>query len=220
MTHNNNIYSLVRRVLKTLSVAHFKIKLKGNVDAKVGSRVYIAKCQCFTNGGGNGIIIEEGTSLRNCRFFFKGNNNKVIIHSCCHLQGATFWFEDDNNLIEIGKGTTTEGHCQFAACEECRIVVGSDCMFSHEIHLRTTDSHAIKNEQGLRINKAKEIYIGNHVWIGMQCLILKGSKVGDGSVCAARSTITSSSSNKNNIILSGTPAREIKEHISWYRSRE
>lgn len=90
------------------------------------------------------------------------------------MDGVTFWLEeDDNNHIEIGANTTIESKAQLAACEGTKILIGDDCMFSHDIYVRTTDSHSIIDACGQRINEAKSIIIGHHVWVGMQCLILK-----------------------------------------------
>jgi len=170
-------------------------------------------------GGGNFLSLGKGVSLKNCTICIQGSNNQIIIHENSKVQDVTFWIEDDNNVIEIGYNTTFHGKCQLAACEGTKITIGNDCMFSHDIYCRTTDSHSILNEYGIRINPAKDIRIGNHVWIGMQCLILKGCCISDNSIIGARSMVTSSIESTPNSLFSGTPAKIIKNNINWDRYR-
>lgn len=184
------------------------------------NKVYMADIQTFVNGGGNCVSIGSSSSLRGCRFYIKGNNNNITIHENCHLRGVTFWMEDDGNKIEIGEGTTVENNVQLAACEGKSISIGRDCMFSHDIFIRTTDSHSVCDcETAKRINHAKDIVVGNHVWIGMQSLILKGSEIGNDSIVSARSLVTSSSDHSDNVILVGSPCKKIKDKICWKRER-
>ena len=90
-------------------------------------------------------------------------------------------------------------------------------MFSHDIYVRTTDSHSIIKENK-RINPAKNIKIGNHVWIGMQSLILKGTNIPDGCIIGARSTV-SASDMENNSIYVGQPVKLVNKGIDWNRER-
>ena len=111
------------------------------------------------------------------------------------------------------------GHnCEFATLEGTAIVVGEDCMFSHDIRLRTSDSHSIINNEGVRINNAKSISVGNHCWIGMQVLILKGSQVQDNSIVAARALV-SKQFDEGCAIIAGMPATIIRTNINWDRKR-
>lgn len=163
--------------------------------------------------------VGDDVSLRRCSFRFLGSNNHVEIHSTAKLQDMTFWMEGDGNRIVIGKGTTTHGKIQLAACEGTSIMIGKDCMFSHDIYVRTTDSHPIYNKDGLRINPAEDIHIGDHVWIGMQSLILKGVVIPDGSVVGARSLVNKSF-DVDEAIYAGQPAKLVKENMRWERERK
>lgn len=136
------------------------------------------------------------------------------IHSSAKLRDITFWMEGEGNHIVIGKGATSHGKMQLAACEGTSITIGDDCMFSHDIYVRTTDSHPIYNKEGMRINPAENIHIGNHVWIGMQSLILKGAVIPDGCVVGARSTVTKTNLKQQSIVV-GTPAKIIRENVTW-----
>lgn len=149
---------------------------------------------------------------------FKGRNNKIVVGNNVRLSGVTFWFEDDDNEIIIGDNTTMEGNNQLAACEGTKIIIGRDCMFAHNVNFRTTDSHSIINENGKRINPAKDIFVGNHVWIGTDAIILKGSNIPDNCIVSARALVTSHRYESCSVI-GGIPARQINHGVNWLRER-
>lgn len=90
------------------------------------------------------------------------------------------------------------------------ITIGQDVAISENVSIWDSDAHEL--DSSLRDN-VQSIKIGNHVWIGMNCIILKGVEIGDGAVIAAGSIV-----NKNveaNCLYGGVPAKKIKENISW-----
>lgn len=169
-------------------------------------------------GVNNQIIIGNQSILYNCTFLIKGNNNKIIIGENCKFNKVSFWISGDNNTIIIGANTTVGKRCEFATLEGTSITIGNDCMFSHDIRLRTSDSHSIINCDGVRINYAKSIRVGNHCWIGMQVLMLKGSRVLDNSIIAARALV-SKQFDEGCAIIAGMPAKIIKTNVNWDRKR-
>ncbi len=92
-------------------------------------------------------------------------------------------------------------------------------MFARDIDVRTGDSHSIVSQQsGERINRARDVSIGNHVWVAAHCSILKGVSIADDSVVATGSIVTRSFE-KSGIIIGGNPAAELKQGIHWLRER-
>lgn len=91
-------------------------------------------------------------------------------------------------------------------------------MISSNVRIVTSDSHSIVNESGERINPACDVLIGNHCWIGMRALCLKGSSIADNSVVGAASCLTGKIIEKG-VVIAGTPARIIKKNINWKRER-
>ena len=55
----------------------------------------------------------------------------------------------------------------------------------------------------------EEIIIGNDVWLGAGCIILKGAKIGNGSIVAAGAVVTKGDYPERSI-LAGNPARIVK----------
>lgn len=185
---------------------------------KTGEGCYLYSCKFKNNGAGNKVNIDEECSLSRCVFQFTGTNNVIKIGPKCVFSGVSFWISGNNNVIEIGDKTTVGRNTQFAALEGTVIRIGKDCMFSHDIKVRTSDSHSIINSDGVRINHARDITIGNHCWIGMQCLLLKGSALADNSILAARATL-----NKKfevpGCIIGGFPAKILKTGVNWDRKK-
>lgn len=85
-------------------------------------------------------------------------------------------------------------------------------MFSRNVKLMTSDGHDILRD-GKRINPAKSIYIGSHVWLADNVTILKGVSIGSGSIVGINSTVTHSFS--DNSAAAGNPARVIADSITW-----
>ena len=63
-----------------------------------------------------------------------------------------------------------------------------------------------------RINLSEDVYFGDHIWIGQEALILKGTNVGSGSIIGARAVV-SNKKIKSNSIAAGVPSKEIKRNI-------
>lgn len=131
-------------------------------------------------------------------------NGKVKIGSacriCCNGKGRII-FEDEVNIT----GRT-------AVVSDNRITIGKDSLISWDCLLMDTDFHKI-SVGGRVSNDRKEIYVGNHVWIGCRTTILGGTVVSDDSVVAAGSTLTKAFVEKNNMI--GANNKVLKSNIRW-----
>ena len=179
----------------------------------------LLRCNVTDKGKGNSVIINKGSSLTNCNIRFYGNSCTLHIGENVNISDNDFWFEDDGGSISIGNGTTTESGCKFASCEGKKIEIGRDCMFSHDVDVRNTDSHSILNEKGERINPSADITIGEHVWVGIRSTILKGSIIPSNSIVAAQSLVTNSLKASEHTLIAGIPAEVRKTNISWTRDR-
>ena len=75
-----------------------------------------------------------------------------------------------------------------------------------------SSNHAIPNKNERIFNSGhinKEIIIEDDVWIGANCLILSGVRIGEGAVVAAGSVVTKNVDKFS--IVAGVPAKVIKE---------
>lgn len=171
-------------------------------------------------GQNNCVTIEEGCILEGVKFYIRGDNHSIILKSgCVFRSGSNIWMEDSNCSLIVEEDSTFEG-VHFALTEpKSKINIGRDCMFASDIDIRTGDSHSIiSQETGARLNYAKNVSIGNHVWVAAHCVILKGVTIADNSVVATGS-IVSRSFEEEGIIVGGNPATQRKGDINWLRKR-
>lgn len=171
-------------------------------------------------GNNNKIIVEPNSIIRNINIFISGDYNFIHIKDDCSITFTEIHMEQNSNSCIINNGTTTHGRefrwVRFELDEGTKIDIGNDCMISNDVIFRTSDSHSIVNESGLRVNKASDIIIGSHCWFGLRSLVLKGTKISDNVIIGAGSICTKSIK-ENNVSVAGNPAKIIKENIDWNR---
>ena len=200
------------------------VRIEGNYNRFVinnQSAVYgEGKQTVFVCVHDNCIIVGENCILRKVSFFIQGSGNRIVIGDHCSAYAVQFHIEQDGNEINIGNGTTLHGRdnhaIHMAADEGSKILIGKDCMLSHGIQIRSTDSHSIVNMNGDRINPAQNVVIGDHCWIGLQSIILKGTVLGHHCVVGA-GAVCSKKYDECNCVLVGNPAKISKENIDWDR---
>lgn len=168
-------------------------------------------------GKGNSVVIggEKPASLSNCHIAIHGNNNRVIIEGGVGAKDLTIYCADQGCLVQVNEDTQISGKTELAVMEGTKIEVGKDCLFSANITLRAGDSHSVIDAKtGERINKSKDIIIGDHVWIGNTVIVTKGTVIGNNSVVATGSVVTGKTFPDNSAI-GGNPAKVVKEGVSW-----
>jgi acetyltransferase-like isoleucine patch superfamily enzyme len=89
-----------------------------------------------------------------------------------------------------------------------RISIGQDVAIADRVTIRDSDNHEISGSRGM----TRPIVIGDHVWIGMNSIILKGVTIGDGAVIAAGSVVTKDV--PPGMLVAGAPARPVRE-VTW-----
>ena len=177
--------------------------------------------QCIRIIGDNNIIIvENGAKINMSLFTIRGNNCVIKIGSNFSCVYTEFFIGDSNCSIVFGKDNSVHGRdgkiVNIELYEETSVLIGNDCMFSNEIEIRPSDAHSIVDLNCNRLNNGENIVVGNHVWICMRTMLLKGTKVSNNSIIGA-GTICNSKFEQENVILAGNPARIVKEKVDWNR---
>ena len=96
------------------------------------------------------------------------------------------------------------------------ISIGHNVVISERVVLRDSDNHTIKAIDAISSDESAltaPIVIGDHVWIGMNVMVLKGVTIGEGSVVAAGSVV-----NKDvppHCLVAGVPAKVVKTDVTW-----
>ena len=124
------------------------------------------------------------------------------------------------NLVIAEKGTCVFGD-NFTITGRSTIICkksiefGANVLISWDVLFMDTDYHYIINNSNYVINGDSPIFVGNNVWIGCRSLILKGSKIPEGCIIAAGSTISGQLGKCNAIY--GSERKLLRSDISWYR---
>lgn len=169
-------------------------------------------------GRNNRIVIGKKALVKRGRLIVRGNNNELTIEKGCSIgPDCVFFLCGDNLKIVVGEKTTFTRQIEINAQEkDVSILIGADCMLSNNITIRTSDSHPIFDmENHQRLNPAKNIVIGTHVWIAPNTKIMKGANIGDGAVIGSDTTV--SSYVPANTLCVGRPQKIVKEGIYWTR---
>lgn len=97
------------------------------------------------------------------------------------------------------------------------IVIGDDALISSGVWIRNYDMHAMHDlASGLRINRPPvDTVIERHVWLGQDAILLSCERIGMGTVVGARSLVKGVLPSR--VVAAGTPARIIRENVSWGR---
>lgn len=139
-------------------------------------------------------------------------SGEVIFKGKCNIgHGSKISVGNSGKLI-LGENFVITAESTIVAFTE--IHFGDNCLLSWDILVMDTDFHKLKDETGIVINKPKPIIIGDKVWIGCRCLILKGSVIPNNCVIGADSII-SRELEKENCLYVGNPCKMVKENISW-----
>ena len=96
------------------------------------------------------------------------------------------------------------------------ISIGHHVVISEGVVLRDSDNHSIQDMEAISSDESAviaPIVIGDHVWIGMNVIVLKGVTIGEGAIVAAGSVV-----NKDippHCLVAGVPAKVVKTDVTW-----
>lgn len=195
-----------------------KIRVQGSSRLVTGSSL-LKHVRVHVEGEDNLIEIGNLTRMKNTEIFVKGSHNIIRIGENNGFEGSSLWIEDDYNVIQIGQHNRFFQNSHLAALEGTSITVGNDGLFAPDVQMRTSDSHSILDMEGGRLNPAKDIFVGNHVWIAVGTVLLKGSAVPDDCIVGMHSLVTKPLEEKNCLYL-GNPVRRVKLGVTWDSRRK
>jgi acetyltransferase-like isoleucine patch superfamily enzyme len=187
---------------------------------------------------GNSLFVHRhaGRPPYETAFRFRGADNIIILDQNCGFHGSLIFEGKENLVVVFGeqgraaiaatlytRDTLVWGRRSFAWGVSIWIqggtvcTIGDDCLFSMDIIISTSDHHSIIDLDSLeQINPPADVTIGQHVWIGNDCAILKGAQIGDGAIIGRRSLVTSVVPKAE--LWAGSPARMLRRRVSWVPS--
>jgi acetyltransferase-like isoleucine patch superfamily enzyme len=98
------------------------------------------------------------------------------------------------------------------------VVIGDDALISNGVWIRNHDMHAIHDlRTGARINRQPvQTVLERHVWLGHDAMLLNAERIGMGAIVGTRALVKGTVPPR--VVVAGTPARVIREGVSWGRS--
>ena len=133
------------------------------------------------------LLLSRGSALALAGDFTLYNGGQIGIQS-----GAT---------LRLGSGYASPG--VWISCA-LSISIGSDVAIADQVIIRDWDGHEISGGRPSKL----PIVVGDHVWIGMRAIVLKGITIGDGAIVAAGSVVTKDVPART--LVGGNPARPIR----------
>jgi len=183
----------------------------------IGSGVtYDPKVVWRIRGTGNTLEIQDGATLNRVKIFVEGRNLRVVIGRNVRFKQGTLSVAGDGSSVFIDDDTTWESG-QIIAEDGESITIGRDCMFSHDVMVRTADGHGIFDAtSGELINAAKPVVVEDHVWLGNGARVNKGAILGSGMVLAQASVLSGKAEPRT--VYAGVPARPLRTNVNWSRT--
>lgn len=189
-------YVYYKSIYNKKIIAHQKVKIEGinNIITKANLHIgdfYIGFSMkndpTLLNIRGKMIINGPYSIGRGCRFDIAENATLII---------GNGGFINANSIISISSG----------------LKIGNDCSISWGCQFIDSDFHIINYER--KIERSNEILIDNHVWIGCNACLLKGTVIPDNCVIAANSVVSGIFKEKS-VLIGGNPAKIIRRDITW-----
>ena len=116
-----------------------------------------------------------------------------------------------NPKIKIGNNVHVGRNFVISASQS--VEIGDNTLISWDCFISDSDGHSINptrraQHQPMELNSIRPVKIGNNVWIGSGCTILKGVSIGDNTIIGANNVITKNVD--SNMIVPPTNARGMK----------
>lgn len=193
----------------------FKSKFKGiKFNTTILNQAKLKRTKIQIQGKNNSIILQQ-CHLEKTHIMIFGQNNQIHINPKVQINQTKIILRGNNCNITIGRSSTFGGAYMVCMGTNNSIVIGNECMFAENIEIWNSDSHPIYDSQGNITNPSSPIHIGNHVWCGKGCKILKGVTIGENAIIGMEALVTKDiAANTLNV---GIPAHSVRNNINWDR---
>ena len=122
----------------------------------------------------------------------------------------------DDCAVFWGQKATSNSAKIIVDGEAGRVTIGDDCMFSGGVMIRTSDRHAIISmDTEEMINLPANVVLEPRVWLGTGVTVLKGVRIGFGTVVGTQSIVTRDVGRFS--VAAGQPARVLQTGVGWSR---
>jgi len=212
---------LVRLNFNTIyfNLKYFPFKVAIKLPVLISRQVFLSRMngKVIINGPISTGLIQIGfgkvgiTDFKRSRAVWEVDGDIIFNGRAFIMTGCKINVMQNAQLI-IGDDFNMSVECVIIA--QKKIQIGNSSGISWESLVMDTDFHHIYDEDGVEFNQPKEIIIGDKVWVGCKCTLLKGAEIPSGSIVAANSMVTKKLSGEKSI-FGGNPIRTLKSNITW-----
>ena len=171
----------------------------------------------ITFKGANNVLYCEGNvKLDDAKFTFNGDNSIVYLSSTLNAKYSFNLMIYNDSTFFIGRECSLSSPININIQENQNVIIGSEVTISSGVHIRTADIYPIyENDSKERINYAKSVYIGDHVWLGHLAYISKGSQIGSGAIVGNNAFVHDHSRIYSNVLVTGNPAKIERKDVFY-----
>ena len=212
-------FNIVRSIPKTLrfNLHYFPLKTALKLPVVVSHRTYLRELH-----GKVELPEKVERAMVKIGFGDVGHYDRKRSRSIWQVSGKVSF----GGKASIGHGSklSVRGHlclgADFNMTAESTIVCakeirfGDDCLLAWDILVMDTDEHPLYDMENQHINPDKPILVGDHVWIGCKCVLLKGAEVPDNTVLAAGTLLKTTFAGEHQVI-GGNPPSVLKHDVRW-----
>jgi acetyltransferase-like isoleucine patch superfamily enzyme len=183
----------------------FKVYVKSGIKIQRAANVTLGSRLTLGNGNPESPVV----SRLPINIFF-GKDAAITIGKSISIGPGV------NIIVKKGASFSVGDHTYFTSDSHIEVVhnisIGNNCAISWGVTIIDDDHHQVlpvKNES----DKDKMIKIGDHVWIGCNVTILKGTTLGNNCIVAAGSIVKGKF--PDHVLIAGNPAKIVKQEINW-----
>jgi len=138
-----------------------------------------------------------------------GRGGYVMLHDVFMRSHRQFLF--------WGRGSTAVGCNIELEGQDQGVVIGDDALIANGVWIRNYNMHALHDlTTGEAIGRPPTTTVlERHVWLGQDALLMSCERIGMGTIVGARALLKGHAPPR--VIMAGTPARVIRETVSWGR---
>lgn len=201
--NNNKIYIVEQGVEKELKhkIKGLTIDIYGNNNVvKLFLPISFEKTKIKIEGNYASFTMHSTTETMKNSYFYLSNYGHIFIDEESRFSRGTW--------VCINNNANNQPH---------KLHIGKYAQFGKDLLIRTSDGHSIfSNETNEPYNEPQDIIIGDHVWIGARCMLLKGTEIPSNCVIGAGSVVNKKFK-ESGCIIAGNPAKIVKKNIKWER---
>lgn len=182
--YNNNLIQFFSTLYCRLKMRFQNISYGNNVRFRGNTLFYKSP----------GSVISMGNNVTfnsNERFNFRGINHRCILNTA------------PTGKIIIGDNCGFSG---VSIVSSCSVTLGDEVKCGTNVIIGDRNDHEKEYPQFV----PEPVVIGNHVWIGMNSVVMKGVTIGDNVIIGANSVVTKDI--PSNVIAVGSPCKPIKSY--------